>query len=262
MQSSPATVALAVAASVLLATPACSRPTPPAAARALAPRAAGPVDTDPLVGAVFPGGTDLHTCTGSVLHSGAGDLILTAAHCLGGGYDATFVPGFNGTSGPAGTWKIDAVYMDQRWVAKQDPLADYAIARVSRDGAGPVEALVGTGLSLGTSPLAGTAVTITAYTLGAGGGPIGCSGTTAVAAGGFPSLQCAGFVDGTSGAPWRSGSALVGVIGGVHGGGCPNESVSYSPPFNDAVTQLLGRAEAGGPADTPPQSFNDDCVRS
>jgi hypothetical protein len=88
MQSSPATVVLAVTLSVLLATAGCSRPTPPAAAQALAPRAAGPVDTDRLVGAVFLGGTDLHTCAGSVLHSGAGDLILTAAHCLGGGYDA------------------------------------------------------------------------------------------------------------------------------------------------------------------------------
>ena len=36
----------------------------------------------------------LHTCTGSVVHSSTGDLILTAAHCLAQGFPTTFVPGF------------------------------------------------------------------------------------------------------------------------------------------------------------------------
>lgn len=36
---------------------------------------AGPVTPDPRVGAVFVDGADLHSCTGSVLRSPAGDLI-------------------------------------------------------------------------------------------------------------------------------------------------------------------------------------------
>jgi hypothetical protein len=32
-----------------------------------------------------------------------------------------------------------------------------------------------------------------------------------------------------------------------------------SPPFNDAVTGLLARAEAGGPADAAPTSYTDTC---
>jgi hypothetical protein len=44
----------------------------------------------------------------------------------------------------------------------------------------------------------------------------------------------------------------------LEGGGC-EEDVSYSPPFDDAVKQLLRRAEAGGPGDAVPTVFADDC---
>jgi hypothetical protein len=52
------------------------------------------------VGAIFFGGSDLHGCTAAVLHSAGGDLVLTAAHCLGPGVAATFVPGFAHTVAP------------------------------------------------------------------------------------------------------------------------------------------------------------------
>jgi hypothetical protein len=239
---------------------------------------AAPVGADPHIGAVFLGATDLHTCAAAVLHSAAGDLIVTAAHCLAGGFDATFVPGFNGDGGPAGTWRVDAVYMQRRWLDAQDPTADYAIARVKQDGTGgqgappagggersdpgnntgSLEHAVGGGLALGRTPRAGSVVTVTAYPLGAGGSPIGCRGTTGLTPDGFPLLRCAGFVDGTSGAPWVSDSAVVGVIGGLHGGGCAND-VSYSAPFDASIGDLLRRAEAGGPGDSAPEVFEDDC---
>ena len=76
--------------------------------------------------------------------------------------------------------------------------------------------------------------------------------------GGFPSLPCGGLVAGLSGAPWVVGATITGIVGGLHGGGC-DESVSYSPPFDDSVAQLLARAEAGGPADDAPVVFDDDC---
>jgi V8-like Glu-specific endopeptidase len=260
----PARLALVA---VLLMVTGCSHPASDVARAVPAPPSAAvatatPVQPDPQVGAVFLGPGAPHSCAAAVLHSTTGDLIMTAAHCLTGGDSVTFVPGFSGDGGPDGTWTVNAVYLDPRWVAKQDPRADFAIARVGHTGADTLEARVGHGLALGSTPRPGSVVTITAYPGGAGGGPIGCSGPTAVTSGGFPSMDCAGFVDGTSGAPWRSGSTLVGVIGGLHGGGCPNENLSYSPPFDDSVQQLLSRAETGGPTDTPPQSFSDDCVRS
>ena len=45
---------------------------------------AGPVDPDLRVGPIFLNGATQHVCTGSVLHSAGGNLILTAAHCLSG----------------------------------------------------------------------------------------------------------------------------------------------------------------------------------
>jgi hypothetical protein len=219
---------------------------------------AGPVAVDPLVGAVFLGAGDLHTCTGAVLHSSTGNLILTAAHCLAANVPTTFAPGFSDQTGHPQTWTVDAVYLDPRWVAVQDPHADFAIARVVRADGATVEAVVGKGLTLADAPVDGTVVTVTAYPLSVGGAPIGCRGHTETAAGGFPSLQCSGLPDGTSGAPWRTDSNVVGLIGGLDGGGC-DEKVSYSPPFDGHITDLLHRAEGGGPGDIAPEAFEGSC---
>jgi len=223
------------------------------------PPIAQPVPPDPRVGAVFLGGGALHTCTGGVLDSAAGDLILTAAHCVAEGSDATFVAGLKDTAAPEDFWHIDAVYLDPRWVHDQDPLADFAIARVSRDTGGSVEAQAGGGLTLGPAPKPGSVVSVTGYGVGVGGGPIGCRTATAAPAQGFPALDCAELVNGLSGAPWIDGSTVTGVIGGLNGGGCEDQSVSYSPPFDDAIKRLLTRAETGGPADDAPTVFDDDC---
>jgi hypothetical protein len=216
------------------------------------------VGPDPRVGAVFLGAGTLHTCTGSVLHSATGDLILTAAHCLADGLPATFVPAFENEAAAADLWTVGTVYLDPRWVATQDPMADYAIARVSRDAGGSIEAQSGAALTLGTAPRAGTTVTVTGYPLGNGGSPLSCQADTTTAHGGYPSLACGGLVDGTSGAPWISGSTVTGVVGGLDGGGC-EESISYSSPFDDSTALLLARAEAGGPGDKAPNSFDSAC---
>jgi hypothetical protein len=219
---------------------------------------AASVDPDPRVGAVFLSINDLHVCTGSVLHSAAGNLVLTAAHCLSAGGPVRFVPGFASKAAPDDMWSVDALYLDPRWLANKDPLADYAIARVSRPAGGSVEALVGSALTLGTAPARGTQVTVVAYPAGVGGPPIGCQANTGLSDGGYPELPCAGLADGTSGAPWISGSTVTGVIGGLHGGGCA-ENLSYSSPFDQHIAQLLVRAQAGGPGDAAPQSFDDEC---
>jgi hypothetical protein len=219
---------------------------------------AGPVDPDPRVGAVFLGGGIMHTCTGSVVHSTGGDLVLTAAHCLAGDLPATFVPGFANVAAPADVWTVDVVYLDPRWVARQDPRADYAIARVSRAEGGSVEAQIGSGLSLGTAPAPGSHVSVTGYPAGVGGTPIGCQASIEITDSGYPSLPCAGLGDGTSGAPWVSGSTVTGVTGGLEAGGCA-EDVSYSAPFDEHTARLLARAEAGGPGDPPPAAFDSGC---
>jgi hypothetical protein len=174
------------------------------------------------------------------------------------GYDASFVPGFVDNAASQDFWTINEVYLDPRWVASEDPMADFAIARVSREDGRAVEAAAGGGLSLGSDPEAGTDVKVTGYAYGVGGDPIGCSGRTAAHDRGYPSLWCPGLVDGTSGSPWISGSKVVGIIGGLDGGGC-DENVSYTSPFDGAVKQLMARAVAGGPGDDPPNTFQDGC---
>jgi Trypsin len=257
----PATRAILVIALLAPFVMSCARPaataqqaspTPPA------PASAVPVKPDPRVGAIFLGAGTLHSCSGAVLDSPRGDLILTAAHCLAEGVDTTFVAGCNNAAEAEQLWKVDAVYLDRRWVRDEDPLADFAIARVSRDGGGSVEEQAGGGLALGHAPKPGTVVTVTGYGLGEGGGPVGCRATTTTSTAGFPSLSCAGFVDGTSGAPWIAGPVVIGLIGGLDGGGC-DDSVSYSPPFDGQIARLLRRAEAGGPGDAAPNAFEDDC---
>jgi Trypsin len=256
---------MVVATGLLVAMSAsCTRPAPaPHAAAATSTVqarqvSARPVAPDPRVGAVFLGGGSLHACTGGVLDSPDGNLIITAAHCMADGTDAAFVSGFNKNAAPEDVWHVDAVYLDPRWMASQDPLADFAIARVSRQSGGTVQAQAGGGLTLAPAPKPGTVITVSGYGLGVGGGPVGCRTATAPDIRGYPSLSCKGLVDGLSGAPWIDGSTVTGVIGGLDGGGC-NDKLSYSPPFNDAVTGLLARAEAGGPADAAPTSYADTC---
>ncbi|HEX7827175.1 MAG TPA: serine protease [Mycobacterium sp.] len=252
----------------LMALPvACAGPAPTAKApgttisttlQASSAPSARPVTPEPKVGAVFLGSQSLHTCSGAVLDSPSGDLILTAAHCLSAGTDAYFVPKFAREAADSDFFHVDAVYLDPRWVSDQDPMADFAIVRVSRNGGGSVETSAGGGFTVGPAPKAGTDVTVTGYPMGTGGDPIGCTTRTSSEDRGFPALPCAGLVDGTSGAPWVAGSVIAGLIGGLEGGGC-EENVSYSPPFDDAVGRLLSRAEAGGPADDAPTAFDDDC---
>jgi hypothetical protein len=212
---------------------------------------------DRRVGALFLGEKSMHVCSASVLNSATGDLILTAAHCLASGVDSYFVPGYDRSAADDDYWHIDAVYLDPRWMADQDPLADFAIARVSRDRGDALEKQAGGGFAIGVAPKDGTEVTVTGYALGVGGAQLACQAHTGMLRG-YPSVPCAGFVDGTSGAPWVSDSAVTGVIGGLDGGGCEDD-VSYSPPFDGAVEQLLARAEAGGPADAAPAAYASEC---
>lgn len=245
--------ALVVAAAVLLTS--CSAPEyrPSTGVRP----SAGPVSPDPRVGAVFVDGSKLHTCTGSVLRSPAGDLILTAAHCLSDDDDAVFVPGYGAGPTARDGWQIDAVFFDTRWLDGRDPAADYAVARVSRDDGVSLASVAGDGLDVGAAPGPGKEVTVIGYPSGAGG-PQVCRAPAAPERQGFPTLHCDGVVNGFSGAPWISGGTVTGLIGGLDGGGCADE-VSFSPPFDQRLAELVARAQAGGPGDEVSAPFDDGC---
>ena len=183
-----------------------------------------------------------------MLNTPSGNLILTAAHCMAEGVDNWFVPGFNERAVPQDFWHIDAVYLDPRWMANQDPMADFAVARVSRDTGGSVRGGRPAGDSRrAPAPKPGTDVTVSGYGYGVGGGPIGCDG------GHRPHCQRLSVTARVR--DWWTGPAVprgrrltvIGIAGGLQGGGC-QENISYSPPFDKAIERLLlGRArrEAG-----------------
>ena len=198
------------------------------------------------------GGSSGHTCTASVVDSPAGDLVLTAAHCVTDSIaGARFVPGYHGGVAPYGTWIVRRATVDERWTTSKDPSADVAFLTVepapSNGSDASVESVVG-GSVLAESPRAGDKVVVSGYRSDAND-PVACDTHTYVTEG-WPTFDCEGFATGTSGSPWivdfdpTTGTGLVaGIIGGLEQGG-DTDGTSYSPTFDSEVLDLARRAMA------------------
>lgn len=219
---------------------------------------AQPAAPIPTIGVLFAGNTPIHTCTASVLDSAAGDLVLTAAHCLAGpGFGISFAPGYDNGLSPFGVWTVEQVFVDAQWAAVQDPAHDYAILRVKRDDGAAIESVVGGGLTLAAAPTPGTAISVSGYPLGQNDRPLTCDTTARVLEGDL-AFSCVGLGDGTSGSPWVVGTSATGVIGGRNQGGCTGDE-TFSPPFDADTFALLDRAETTTTGDSAPIALNDGC---
>ena len=197
-----------------------------------------------------------HYCSASVVHSPGHDLVLTAAHCVyGTGFAIEFAPGFHDGISPYGVWAVRRAYLDPQWLHGQDPHHDFAVLQLGRKGGLGVEDRTGPAPTLHSAPAAGSTVTVDGYVAGSGGRPISCAARVYYTLG-YPAFDCAGFKGGVSGGPWLQGGHLVGVIGGLHQGGCTADT-SYSAPFGAAVAELLARAERGGPGNAGPIALPD-----
>ena len=80
----------------------------------------------PAVGALFTissGHLGQHFCTGSVVASPAGDLVITAAHCMQGkrAGDVDFVPEYHRSQRPFGVWTVTQVFVDRAWSSVAEP---------------------------------------------------------------------------------------------------------------------------------------------
>ncbi len=236
---------------------------PARAARIPASRTSGGV---PQIGTLYASASALqHGCTASVVHSRPGNTLITAAHCVSGsGAGMVFVPGQRGRQAPYGRWTVTAAHIEPGWVTGQDADADVAFLtiapRVINGVRTEIEHVTG-GYALGSTATRGQRVTVTGYPAGGANSAITCRATTYVTAG-FPSFDCRGYVDGTSGSPWvrstRHGPEIVGVIGGLHQGGCV-DSTSYSSPLTRDADQAYRRAAEAAPGDTVPAAGNDGC---
>ncbi len=243
---------LTVAALLLTATVSCATSGPPTAIT---------VGSVPTTGPLYFGASSTHFCTASVLNSPTQDLIITDAHCVfGTGAGISFVPGSVGGSAPYGRWTVTAAYADPSWVSSRNPLRDVAILRVAPllTGVGwrNIQQLTG-GNRLITTPAVIGPVVVPAYVAGVGGSPIACLANT-YRSGPYTAFDCGGYPDGVSGAPFIQGSTVLGVIGGLHGGGCL-PSTSYSSPFDATTIATFNRAVRHAAANVLPGPGSDGC---
>jgi V8-like Glu-specific endopeptidase len=213
---------------------------------------------DSTIGALFgvssTGALENHFCTASVVDSPAGDLVVTAAHCVSAHSAGAFafVPGYADGRMPYGIWTVTRVIVDPRWSSSADPDDDFAFLVVSQRGAkASLEQLTGAEAIEFGAP-AGQKVKVAGYPDG-DGTMVSCVNT----AGAYSPTQfvfdCGGFMDGTSGSPLLAGittpgspGTVIGVIGGFQQGG-DTPSVSYAARFSTDMAALYKTAiaEAG-----------------
>ncbi len=207
------------------------------------------------VGALFSrtasGQLSRHFCTASVVDSPAGDLVITAAHCVSGlaPSQVAFVPDYSHGQRPYGVWTVSQIIVDQRWLSSADPDDDFAFLIVGQPGSNLTLQVLTGGEVLGIGESAGQTVRVAGYPDGQDG-LIACEN----AALGFSPTQlrfdCGGFTDGTSGSPMLAGShsaghadTVIGVIGGYQKGG-DTPSVSYAARFGTQMATLYQTALA------------------
>ena len=239
------------------------------ASPALAATGGGPSGTTvhfpglPQVGALFgaadyTGSDAAHFCTGTVIDSPAGDLVLTAAHCVWdvsqGTYthgQITFAPGYDGGPNAAlgGVWNVERVDVAPGYVANGDEEDDYALLVIAPQHGVNIQWRTG-GLRLAAAALP-EQVAVEGYNDlqydAQGNEPVICA-TKAFEEtdDGSPwaRFDCPNFQDGTSGGPWiNPNGSVVGVIGGYEQGG-DSPDWSYSALF-DANTLAFYRSIAG-----------------
>jgi V8-like Glu-specific endopeptidase len=252
--SGPLALVLALTTMVWLAAPAA-----PATAWLQALATPSVFSGTPTVGALFTvsnGRLGSHFCTASVVHSPAGNLILTAAHCLAG-YSATspagiaFVPGYDDGAAPAGVWLVTQIFVDQAWTATANPDDDFALLTVAQPGSSmPIEKITGAE-NLGINdPSAGT-VRVIGYPDNQAE-PVICQNQVSMFSPTQTQFDCDGYTTGTSGSPLLAGSGVpaagqtvIGVIGGYQqGGDSPN--ISYAAVFGGNMQDLYDVAVAQG----------------
>lgn len=223
----------------------------------------------PMVGTFFydgrPLGGPMTYCTGSVVHTAAKDIVLTAGHC-GIGLDtakhAIFVPryriGKSAAEQPDGVFPVAKVYRDQRYSRNTKAAAsdlDLAFAQVDANSRGKVEDVTGALTFTPTSSYRHK-VTVIGYPGSAGDNPghvpVRCPVSTSQLPG-FRQMRmtCKGFYNGVSGGPWiedynsTTGTGkVIGNTGGYNGGGndANDDWVTYAPVYGKDAQDLFNHA--------------------
>ncbi len=215
------------------------------------------------IGALFTrsasGQLQNHFCTASVVDSPAGDLVVTAAHCMQNKVvdQVAFVPDYSAGHMPYGVWNVTSVIVDTQWQKSADADDDFAFLVVTQAGSPvPVEDLTG-GETLGISARPGRQVKVAGYPDTADE-MVSCENTVVAFSSTQFQFDCNGFTDGTSGSPLLAEAIpagatgqtaadgidmVIGVIGGYEQGGY-TASVSYAARFATSLQALYQQALA------------------
>ncbi len=245
-----AALALALAAVVWPTTLAGS-----SAMTASAPLARGAIGGNAAVGAMFTtsgGRLMAHFCTASVVDSPAGDLLVTAAHCVRGysgtrPADLVFVPSFDNGTAPYGVWTITRIFVDSAWASDADPGHDVAFLVVSQRGSSTSIQDITGGERLGIGEPSTGVVRVIGYP-DIRDQPISCQNRTSAFSSDQMQFDCANYTVGTSGSPFlidvsaaTGEGVVIGVLGGYQLGG-DSPDVSYAATFGQNVQALYQRA--------------------
>jgi len=208
------------------------------------------------VGALFTtsaGQLSQHFCTATVVDSPAGDLAITAAHCVTGTSGTiAFVPGYDNGNEPYGVWTVTKVYVDQAWTSSSSQDDDFAFLRISNPASStPVEDVTGAERLATGTPASRQMVEVIGYPTTTNQ-PVTCQNWLREPMADQLEFDCGGYPDGTSGGPFlgevdqATGQGLViGVIGGYQQGG-NTPQVSYSAVLGASAAALYQVAVAGG----------------
>lgn len=225
---------------------------PPAKARS-AP-SAQPFGGTSVAGVLYrpESGVSSHFCSASVVHSAAGNLVVTAAHCVysdSAKTDIAFAPGFHDGELPYGSWQVTKVLVSQNWQNGNDPDEDVAFLQIAPSSSGAsLESVTGAD-QIAFFQGFGMPVTVPAYPQGSDT-PITCVAPAVRYSATQTEWDCRGYPDGTSGAPFltdvdASGEkgTVIGVIGGYQQGG-NTPDISYSAYFGSAIKSLYQSASS------------------
>jgi V8-like Glu-specific endopeptidase len=253
---------LLVAGSVSAATLPPRLPAPPpllSASWPSAPRAAKAFSGMPQFGELVwqnPDGTPgAKLCSAVTVASAGGDLIATAAHCLGGVVSriaapmtVAYIPGAHNGSRPYGVWYPTRIIRPQQWMnGVKNPDFDIAFVTVARpDDPRPLASITGSE-HFGAVPAAGTLAVQIGYPYQTTN-PVACRTPVRFLSPTQLELDCADFTSGTSGGPVLTDvdpatgiGTLVGVIGGYQTGGNRSD-ISYAAAFTPAIQQVYQEA--------------------
>ncbi|MET9629271.1 trypsin-like peptidase domain-containing protein [Lentzea sp. NPDC006480] len=199
-----------------------------------------------------------HGCTGSVVSSPRGNVIVTAAHCVHGRRNIFFTPGYHDGQAPYGTWQSATIHIDPGYETNSDINGagspyDYAFVVLQPRNGKNIAEVTGS-LNLHVDATLPAAMTVYGYPSGKHK-PYLCDSTASRDGQYWETLQCLGIPNGFSGGPWvlRGTKELIGVIGGKGQNLPPTDPRNYSVRFDGRVKALYDKAVA---APVPPGDGN------